>query len=550
LVLKISLAVMYHPSRIAHARALAAQCAPLRPQLVADPDPTGVPSPLRTAKAAWAAVRPDATHHLVLQDDAVLARDFLTHLEAVVARRPTHGLALYVNRGSLRNGYLVRRAAASGARWSRLSSSEYTPTLGFVLPAQDARELASYLRTVPDEFRDDDEVVTLFCRERGLPVAATVPSLIEHGDLPSVAGNGNHGARHAAVFADQVALSADYWAGAREVPEAWDGIPPFVLEMYDSQCLVRFTRPGSGEPVDHLYGWRWRDWSALLGVEAADVVDSWAESGPWPVADAEGLEFWAAGYLLGTDVSRDPADEDERPALRAAIASWAACGGAGPAEASATEAGPTRTDPTKTGPTKTEAALTEVCLAGFRAGREASRAELVGRLARREAAVLALVPPDEVRVDVPERPQVLFDVRPCPWCAAVPQPSLPIREVGTHRRGPADVPVLTVLSCEEVPARNLLALRGGGRRRTRAAFWAEFAGKCTGSLTSDDVWRGLRELDEQENLDEVLPVSSAHGGAAHFLTPHADGPPMAGLNRRYLAARLASVAHALGGGGR
>ncbi|GAA0936819.1 hypothetical protein [Nonomuraea longicatena] len=529
-MLKISLAVMYHPSRIAHARALAAQCAPLRPELVADPDPTGVPSPLRTAKAAWAAVRPDATHHLVLQDDAVLARDFLTHLEAVVARRPTHGLALYVNRGSLRNGYLVRRAAASGARWSRLSSAEYTPTLGFVLPAQDARELASYLRTVPDEFRDDDEVVTLFCRERGLPVAATVPSLIEHGDLPSVAGNGNHGARHAAVFADQVVLPDGYWTGAREVPEAWDGIPPFVLEMYDSQCLVRFTRPGSGEPVDHLYGWRWRDWSALLGVEAGDVVDSWAESGPWPVEDAAGLEFWAAGYLLGTDVSRDPAEEEERPALRAAIASWAACGG---------------------GTTETKAALTEVCLAGFRAGQEASRAELVGRLARREAAVLALVPPDEVRVDVPERPQILFDVRPCPWCAAVPRPRPPIREVATYRGGPADVPVLTVLSCEEVPARNLLALRGGGRRRTRAAFWAEFAGKCTGPLTADDVWHGLRELDEQENLDEVLPVSSAHGGgAAHFLTPHADGPLMAGLNRRYLAARLASVAHALGGGDR
>ncbi|MFI6183790.1 hypothetical protein ACIA8R_50235 [Nonomuraea sp. NPDC051191] len=529
-MLKISLAVMYHPSRTRRAEALAERCGPLTPVLVRDPDPDATPSPLRTAKLAWAAAPPDATHHLVLQDDAVIAQDFAAQLRSVVAQRPDHGIALYVNHVSLRNSYRVRRAAALGSCWAPVSRHEYTPTLGFVLPAHHARALATYLRTLPDEFRADDEAVTVFCRKQGIPVTAAVPNLLDHADLPSIAGNDNHGSRHATVFADALELPEGYWDDGTDEPPPDAGVPPFTVDVYDSRCLIRFTRPGTGEPVDHLYGWYWRDWCRLLDVEAEHVVESWrAHAGD---RDRVSLEFWAAGYLLGADVSRFPSkDGRDRPALRAAVASWVESGVSPQDEVD--EPG--------------RAALIDTCLAGFRASSAAAGSgELIGRMARREAAVVTAVPPCEIRMDV-LKAEILFDVLPCPWCRAEPRTRMPTRSVMPYRDDSSPLPVLALLSCEEISARHLLALRGrppGTRLRTRAAFWAEYTANAAGPLGDDEIRRALTALDEDESMDRVLPVSSRLPGLAeslHFLTAHVSGPLVDQLNRRYLGARLAAV---------
>ncbi|MFI6532107.1 hypothetical protein ACIBHY_06650 [Nonomuraea sp. NPDC050547] len=94
--LKLSVALMYHPSRETAAKALAAQRAELSPRLVAGP--------------------------------------------------PGHGIALPVSSGGPRNSYLFRRAAP-------LSRHERTPTRGFLLPAGHARAPTRRLAEVPDEVR-------------------------------------------------------------------------------------------------------------------------------------------------------------------------------------------------------------------------------------------------------------------------------------------------------------------------------------------------------------------------------------------------------------
>ncbi|MFD9945753.1 hypothetical protein ACFWYW_31795 [Nonomuraea sp. NPDC059023] len=76
------------------------------------PRPHRPPSPPRATGRAWAACPAEATHHLVLRDDVVLAKDFAAHLKAAVRQRPGHGIALHVNRDSPRNSYLFARITA------------------------------------------------------------------------------------------------------------------------------------------------------------------------------------------------------------------------------------------------------------------------------------------------------------------------------------------------------------------------------------------------------------------------------------------------------
>src|SRR5690606_16301712 len=138
----LSVVVMHHPAR-GDVSALVRACAPLDVRVVEDADPDGPPSPLRTAKRAWAAVAPGATHHLVLQDGVTPVPGFAGLVRRAVRARPRHAVALSSNWNSPRNAYLVRAAAAAGQAWAPLGHDEWVPTLGLVLPADGALRLAA-----------------------------------------------------------------------------------------------------------------------------------------------------------------------------------------------------------------------------------------------------------------------------------------------------------------------------------------------------------------------------------------------------------------------
>jgi hypothetical protein len=331
---RIGVTIMHHPFRAGRIPALVDACAPLEPQVVVDPDPAGVPSPLRTAKRAWAQIDDRATHHLVLQDDIVLAKGFAGHLGRAVAQRPMHAISLYSHWDSPHNSYLIRRAAAAGSAWAPLSTAEWTPTQGLVLPVEHARELAKYLAEIPDEIQDDDEMVVIFCRERGIPVVATVPHLVDHCAGPTIVGHA--GTFHATVFTAEPSLPSGHWStslraesalGRRCAPGCARG---HTVELRDSRCALRFVRPGSGEPVEHRFAWYWYDWSPAIGVDPGPLLRAcqrYLERHAPRLPVALATEVWAAGYLLGADV---PADGRQRAGrtdlIRLAMASWIASG--------------------------------------------------------------------------------------------------------------------------------------------------------------------------------------------------------------------------------
>ncbi|MDL4774223.1 MULTISPECIES: hypothetical protein [Thermomonosporaceae] len=322
---RFSVVMMHHPRRADRLPKVLAAFAPLRPRIVPDPVPDGPPSPLRTAKRAWADIEDGATHHLVLQDDAVPVPDFVRHLWEAVTALPEHGIAMYSHWDSPQNSYLARRATVADRAYAPLSPAEWTPTQGFVLPVDQAGRLAAFLTGIPDDVQDDDEMVVVFCRKQGIPVVATVPHLLDHGHDETIVGH--HGRFHATVHAPDLPVPDGHWRQRNGLEPG-----PYTVELLDSRCGIRIVH---GEPVEHQFGWYWYDACPLTGLAPEEIL---GRAEPWlSVFPAELLpvatEVWAAGYLLGADVARAAVPAPPHgggPLTRAAVSTWVDSGLAEP----------------------------------------------------------------------------------------------------------------------------------------------------------------------------------------------------------------------------
>jgi hypothetical protein len=179
-----------------------------------DPDPGGPPSTVRSARLAFAAAAPDATHHLVVQDDVILPDGFAEHVRQAMAKQPNAAVSLFVEWGS-RTAMLARWAVLVGSHWVPVINP-YIPTQALALPAAVARELSRYLWSEATIDEPDDRAILRFLRREHVPAVVPVPNLVEHLDLPSLTGNDNHGARRSVCWRPHAALSGDQ--GVLDVP--------------------------------------------------------------------------------------------------------------------------------------------------------------------------------------------------------------------------------------------------------------------------------------------------------------------------------------------
>ncbi|MEV4397342.1 hypothetical protein [Nonomuraea sp. NPDC049607] len=284
----LSATIMAHPRRRADALALRARHPEMGFTLALDPDPGGPSSALRTARVAWGMARADATHHLVVQDDARLCAGFLPLVRQAIGLRPRDAICLFTEWGS-DSSYNVRLAALGGSTFAQVVD-HYIPTVALVLPADAAREFAG--RSLPD-IPEDDIALRHFLDEKGLSQVVLVPNLVDHLGGESLRGNAAMGERRAACF-----LPAPRGTGwSRHV------VAPAVLPVLSTmdggipRCLVR---------GDHG-GWARRDAFHVLrshGVDAQavisqgkDVVEGHAGLGQKQRNLFFGL--WLTGYSLG-----------------------------------------------------------------------------------------------------------------------------------------------------------------------------------------------------------------------------------------------------------
>ena len=292
----ISVAVMAHPRRLAQARALAAAFPQWPGTVAVDPFPEGPPTTLRAARAAWAAMPPDATHHLVLQDDVRPCRDFTARLASAVSAHPDSPLALYANWNSW-NGAATRAAALAGASWAVAVTGEWVPALALLLPRADVQALLAAVPEDSAELTPDDVVLERELAARGRRVLISVPHLVEHVGDESLIGNDSYGPRHSACFADDLAPGRGPGPG----PEATATGPA----PYRADPLVHVLRGRGHAVLAHPDGPRRLSSRGYLRETGllADAAAGWEHARRAPGLPGESRwlteELWYAAYLMG-----------------------------------------------------------------------------------------------------------------------------------------------------------------------------------------------------------------------------------------------------------
>lgn len=133
-------------------------------------------------RALETAALSDATHAVILQDDALPVPGFASHVEVAIKQFPDNPISFYLGTSRPPNWqrflrYAVIEADETNASW--LSCSELLHGVAIALPVKDIRELLRWASTLDLPY---DERLGAWYRLQGRQVMYTWPSLVDHAD--------------------------------------------------------------------------------------------------------------------------------------------------------------------------------------------------------------------------------------------------------------------------------------------------------------------------------------------------------------------------------
>lgn len=186
----IAYRVVAVPERIGHASVLGAM---LKARLIIDWDHDGAfVNHLRALRSAG-----DATHVVVLEDDAIVCADFVEHVEHLIAERPNHLLGLYVGRRHpQRVQPLLTELVQAAPPW--LDHPDVTDRLrwavGYVMPVVDIPDVLADLEVGSQHpWVNTDKRLGAWHAAHGR-LSYPFPSPVQHDDdLPSTTSHTGHG---------------------------------------------------------------------------------------------------------------------------------------------------------------------------------------------------------------------------------------------------------------------------------------------------------------------------------------------------------------------
>lgn len=234
--MSVSVAVMAHPRR-------ARFVAELEDRL--DWDATvvwdeGLNSRWDTGRRALLAYDPAATHHLVVQDDAVVPRDLVAGLEAALGHVPADSpVCLYVGRTrpyrEMVREYVAR--AEAGASW--LVMDQLCWGVAVAVPTRHIDPMVAWCDglSIPSY----DTRMSRWFEHEGIETWYPWPSLVDHRESPSLVPGRGHAGRvaHKFIGTDASAADADYSGAVLRLPSVSTYRPGgqpmlFYCEKYDN----------------------------------------------------------------------------------------------------------------------------------------------------------------------------------------------------------------------------------------------------------------------------------------------------------------------------
>lgn len=204
--MSLSCTIMAHPSRASMVDDLLSsldRSVPVTWDRINDRHDTGI--------RAIEAFDPGCSHHLVLQDDAVVCRDLIAGVERALRYIPQdEPMCLYVGKVKPFAIEISRAVAkADGASWLTMQGIYWG--VGIVLPTAHIPELAAWYRTDGRRIKNYDRRVSAWYGLRNARVWYPWPCLVDHRDTDSLVPGHGRG-RFAHSFLDGSALDAD-WTG-------------------------------------------------------------------------------------------------------------------------------------------------------------------------------------------------------------------------------------------------------------------------------------------------------------------------------------------------
>lgn len=185
---QIDIVIQHHPKRASILGRLKRRLPGAR--VVSDPDPSGVVYPWRTYRECLASIQPEASHLLVVQDDATPCEHLLDVLPRIAARYPATMVSLYCGHYPTACAINVHRAANQGQVYAALDTRSWTPVVALLWPRPDALRCPTVIADRPVQARADDAVVGEYVRRVGAQPVVTVPNLVNHlDDVPSLVGS-------------------------------------------------------------------------------------------------------------------------------------------------------------------------------------------------------------------------------------------------------------------------------------------------------------------------------------------------------------------------
>lgn len=182
--------VQHHPSR-----------ADLIPSLLAAVEPLYVevsehssipPDPWSGYRQCLSTIPKEASHVLVLQDDAQPVPNFAEALYKIADANPSTPVCLFMGALPANTAAKARQVMKAGGRYVTINSGSFVPLVACLWPRAKAIDFLNWSKMHKTTRADDGNAARWMRQTRG-HFLVTVPSLVQHNDfVPSVKGGRQH----------------------------------------------------------------------------------------------------------------------------------------------------------------------------------------------------------------------------------------------------------------------------------------------------------------------------------------------------------------------